>query len=65
LRREWGRPLRAFTDDATKKTRWSGFVRKAGVRDARSLAETIADVRAFVDAPLVAAANGTPAPGAW
>jgi hypothetical protein len=24
----------AFAEDATKKTQWSGFVRKAGVRDA-------------------------------
>jgi len=55
----------AFTDDVTKKTQWSGFVRKAGVRDAGSLAETIAAVRAFVEAPLAAAANGTPAPGTW
>ncbi|KYF73530.1 MULTISPECIES: hypothetical protein [Sorangium] len=56
----------AFTEDATKKTQqWSGFVRKAGVRDAGTLAETIAAVRAFVEAPLMAAANGTPAPGTW
>jgi hypothetical protein len=50
----------AFAEDATKKTQWSGFVRmKAGVRDAGSLAETIADVRAFVEAP-ASAANGPP-----
>jgi hypothetical protein len=55
----------AFAEDATKKTQWSGFVRKAGVRDAVSLAETIAAVRAFVEAPLAAAENGTPAPGTW
>jgi len=54
-----------FAEDATKKTQWSGFVRKAGVRDAGTLAETIATVRAFVDAPLAAAANGTLAPGTW
>ncbi len=54
----------AFAEDATKKTQWSGFVRKAGVRDAGSLAETIADVRAFVEAP-ASAANGPPAPGTW
>jgi predicted nucleotidyltransferase component of viral defense system len=55
----------AFAEDATKKTQWSGFVRKAGVRDAEGLAETIAAVRAFVEAPLAAATNGTPAPGTW
>lgn len=35
-------------------------MRKAGVRDAGTLAETIAAVRAFVEAPLAAAANGPP-----
>jgi predicted nucleotidyltransferase component of viral defense system len=55
----------AFAEDMTKNTQWSGFVRKAGIRDAGSLAEAIADVRAFVEAPLVAAANGTPPPGTW
>ena len=55
----------AFAEEATKKTQWSGFVRKGGVRYADGLAETIAAVRAFVEAPLAAAANGTPAPGTW
>ncbi len=55
----------AFAEDPTKKTQWSGFVRKAAVRDAGTLAETIASVRAFVEAPLASAANGTPAPGTW
>lgn len=55
----------AFAEDTTKKTQWSGFVRKAGARDTGSLAETIAAVRAFVEAPLASAANGTPAPGTW
>jgi hypothetical protein len=55
----------AFTEDPTKKTQWSGFVRKAGARDAGTLAETIAAVRAFVEAPLASATDGTPAPGTW
>jgi hypothetical protein len=55
----------AFAEDSTKKTQWSGFVRKAGVRDAGSLAETIAAVRAFIEAPLASAVNGTLAPGTW
>lgn len=54
-----------LAEDPTKKTQWSGFVRKAGVRDAGTLAETVASVRAFVEAPLAAAANGIPAPGTW
>jgi hypothetical protein len=55
----------AFAEDPTKKTQWSGFVRKAGVRDAGSLAETIEAVRAFVEAPLASAATGNGAPGKW
>ena len=55
----------AFADDPTKKAQWSGFVRKAGVRDAGTLADVIAAVRGFVEAPLMAAANGTPPPGTW
>jgi predicted nucleotidyltransferase component of viral defense system len=47
-----------FAEDPTKKTQWSGFVRKAGIRDARSLAETVAAVVAFIERPLRAAANG-------
>lgn len=54
-----------FAEDATKKTQWSGFVRKAGVRDAGSLAEAIVAVRAFVEAPIAAAANRSPAPLSW
>lgn len=55
----------AFSEDTAKKTQWSGFGRKAGVRDAGTLAETIAVVREFVGAPLATAASGTPAPGTW
>jgi len=55
----------AFAEDPTKKTQWSGFIRKAGVGVAGSLPETIAEVRAFVEAPLAAAANGSPAPSSW
>lgn len=54
-----------FTEDAAKKTQWSGFVRKAGVRDGGSLVEAIDAVRAFSEAPLAAAANGTSASGTW
>ncbi len=55
----------AFVVDPTKQTQWSGFVRKAGVRDVGSLAETIGVVRAFVEAPLVWAATGTSEPRTW
>jgi hypothetical protein len=61
----------AFTDDATKKTQWSGFVRKAGVNDAGSLPDTVAAVAVFAEKPLLAAARRTAfaatwhAPGPW
>ncbi|MDX2053608.1 MAG: nucleotidyl transferase AbiEii/AbiGii toxin family protein [Polyangiaceae bacterium] len=48
----------AFTEDPTKKTQWSGFVRKAGVRDAQSLVSTVEAVAAFVESPLYAATSG-------
>lgn len=54
-----------FAEDAAKKTQWSGFVRKAGVREAGSLAEVIEQVRAFAERPLASAAGGTEPLGAW
>jgi hypothetical protein len=60
-----------FADDPTKKTQWSGFVRKAGVDDAGSLAETVVAAAAFAEKPLLAAVGGSPltatwhAPGPW
>jgi predicted nucleotidyltransferase component of viral defense system len=50
----------AFADDREKQAQWSGFVRKAAVDDAGSLTQTIAAVKAFVEAPLAAAARKTP-----
>jgi hypothetical protein len=44
---------------------WPGFVRKANVREANTLADTVAAVRAFVEAPLAAAAGRSPAPKSW
>ncbi len=55
----------SFANDAAKRALWSGFLRKADIRETPSLAETIAGVRAFVEAPLIAAATGVPAPAAW
>ena len=46
-----------FTEDPTKMTQWSGFVRKAGIHDARTLSETAAAVAAFVAEPLTAATS--------
>jgi hypothetical protein len=55
----------AFADDTTKMTQWSGFVRKAGVRDAGTLAETVQAVSAFVERPLRAAIDGTSIASRW
>lgn len=55
----------AFAEDPTKKTQWSGFVRKAGVIEAGSLTETVATVAAFAERPLLAAAQGTSLSFAW
>jgi predicted nucleotidyltransferase component of viral defense system len=46
-----------FVEDATKKTQWAGFVRKAGVRDAGTLGEAVATIVAFIAEPLLAAAT--------
>ena len=54
-----------FADDPTKKTQWSGFLRRAGVRDAGTLSDTVDEVRAFVEAPLTAAATGAPITAFW
>lgn len=54
----------AFAEDPTKNTQWSGFARKGNIRDAGTLAETVAAVRAFVENPL-AAAKGAIAPSSW
>ncbi len=61
----------AFAEDPAKKAQWSGFVRKAGVGDTGSLAETVAAVAAFSEKPLLAAAREVSlsamwhAPGPW
>lgn len=54
-----------FAEDPTKRLQWSGFVRKAGLKEAPGLAETISIVRAFVEDPLIAAATGNFSPLNW
>jgi predicted nucleotidyltransferase component of viral defense system len=53
-----------FANDPTKKTQWAGFVRKAGVSDAGTLADTVAAVSAFVEEPLRATVSET-SPVRW
>ena len=55
----------AFAEDPAKNTQWAGFIRKAGITGGKTLAETIAAVRAFVEAPLLAAAGAGPVPKSW
>ena len=54
-----------FAEDSMKRTQWSGFVRRVGISGGETLAETIATVRAFVEAPLLAAAGAGPVPKSW
>ncbi|HJX52844.1 MAG TPA: nucleotidyl transferase AbiEii/AbiGii toxin family protein, partial [Polyangia bacterium] len=55
----------AFAEDPAKNTQWAGFVRKTGIGAGDTLAETIASVRALVEAPLLAAAGAGPVPKSW
>jgi hypothetical protein len=55
----------AFATDPTKRVQWSGFVRKAGVGQGASLLETVASVRGFAEAPLLAAAQGVALRSFW
>lgn len=61
----------AFAADPMKKSQWSGFMRKSGVDDAGSLADTLKAVAAFAEGPLLAAARNSAfaptwrAPGPW
>jgi predicted nucleotidyltransferase component of viral defense system len=55
----------SFTEDATKKIQWSGFVRKAGANDAGTLASVVAAIVEFVEKPLAAAARAAQPPKTW
>jgi predicted nucleotidyltransferase component of viral defense system len=54
-----------FAEDSTKRTQWSGFVRKVGISGGESLADTVAVVRDFVEAPLLAASGAGRVPKSW
>lgn len=47
----------AFADDATKRTQWSGFARKANVSDTGSLTEAVDAVQRFLLEPLHSVAH--------
>lgn len=54
-----------FAEDPMKQTQWQGFVRKAGIRDADSLVETVSAIAAFVEMPLTAATELAPRNARW
>jgi hypothetical protein len=54
-----------FAEDPTKRTQWTGFVRKAAIRDAGSLAETVAAIATFIERPLMAAARDVSDGTSW
>ena len=59
-----------FAEDASKRSQWSGFVRKTAATDAGDLKDAVVAITAFVQEPLAAAAEGTlaarwPPGGPW
>ena len=54
-----------FTEDAMKRTQWSGFVRKSGGEEIGSLVEVIAAIAKFVEQPLAVAARPSPFSARW
>jgi hypothetical protein len=55
----------AFFEDPTKRTQWSGFLRKSGITGAMSLAETVEVLAAFIEGPLGDAASGKQGRARW
>lgn len=54
-----------FSTDASKRSQWSGFVRKAGVQNGETLEATVARIRSFVEAPLACARSGASMETHW
>lgn len=54
-----------FATDPGKMAQWSGFKRKAAVKDAGRLNEVLAEVAAFVSTPLLAARTSAHWPARW
>jgi hypothetical protein len=55
-----------FFEDAQKKAQWTGFLRRSGVGDpSLTLLSVVADIRAFLDAPLEALRAGRPFVATW
>lgn len=55
----------AFADDPAKIRQWSAFLRKTGISEAGPLIETVTAVTAFVESPLIAAADGIVFKATW
>jgi hypothetical protein len=54
-----------FFGDQAKQTQWTAFVRKAGIRDAAGLDDTVEVIVAFVEVPLGAVADGSASSYKW
>lgn len=54
-----------FAEDPSKKSQWAGFLRKADVRDAGTLADTVMSLIVFLEKPLLAAAQVCSPPSSW
>lgn len=54
-----------FYDDSTKRMQWTGFIRKAGVNDVATLAESVTRIIVFIEAPLGAVRSGTLLTAQW
>jgi hypothetical protein len=55
-----------FADDPTKRSQWDAFVRRHRLQDvAVPLADTVADLRLFLQPILVARASDAPLPARW
>jgi hypothetical protein len=55
----------AFFEAPTKRTQWSGFLRRSGITDGKTLAETVEVVAAVVEGPLGDAASGNQRRARW
>lgn len=54
-----------FADDATKRTQWAAFVRKAGAAGTADLPTTVERIATFVSKPLEVAASDSTWDGRW
>lgn len=54
-----------FTADTQKKAQWMGFLKRSGVATSVTLADVVANIRAFLDEPLDSVRAGRTFPKTW